>query len=95
MLSVKPLTVAAGTWDARMRMAEDLIARADTDNRAVALVPMSEPSRDISFETAGAARVRLKQMKPKPYAVERADMLVALAELDLAAGSQGSGSRLQ
>ena len=70
--------VAAGTWDARMRMAEDLIARAETDNRAVAVIPMSEPSRDISFETAGAARVRLKQIKPKPYAVERADMLVPL-----------------
>ena len=61
-----------------MRTAEDLIARAETDNRGVALIPMSEPSRDISFETAGAARVRLKQIKPKPYAVERADMLVPL-----------------
>ena len=70
--------VTAGTWDARVRMAEDLIARAETDNRAVALIPMSEPSRDISFETPAAARVRLKQAKPKPYAVERADMLVPL-----------------
>jgi hypothetical protein len=69
---------AAGTWDARMRSAEDLVARAETDNRAVAVIPMSEPSRDISFETPGAARVRLKQMKPKPYAVERADMLTPL-----------------
>ena len=30
---------AAPTWDARMRTAEDLLARADADNRAVALVP--------------------------------------------------------
>src|SRR5215468_7883173 len=70
--------VAAGSWDARMRMADDLMARAETDNRAVALIPMSDPSRDISFETASAARVRLKQLKPKPNAVERADMLVPL-----------------
>src|SRR3979411_757432 len=70
--------VAAGSWDARMRMADDLMARAETDNRAVALIPMSDPSRDISFETAGAARVRLKQIKPKPNAVTRADMLVPL-----------------
>jgi hypothetical protein len=69
---------AAGTWTARMRTAEDLIARAESDNRGVALVPMSEPSRDISLETPAAARVRLKQIKPKPYAVERADMLVPL-----------------
>ncbi len=47
---------AAGTWDARMRTAEDLIARAETDNRGVALVPLSETGRDISLETAGARR---------------------------------------
>ena len=56
--------VAAGTWDARMRTAEDLVARAEADNRAVALIPLSEPSRDISFETPAAARVRIKQLKP-------------------------------
>src|SRR5205085_2422577 len=73
--------VAAGTWDARMRTAEDLVARAEADNRAVALIPLSEPSRDISFETPAAARVRIKQLKPKPYAVERADALVPLGRL--------------
>jgi len=69
---------AAGTWDARVRTAEDLIARAEADNRGVALLPLSEPSRDVSFETPAAARVRLKQIKPKPHAVERADMLPTL-----------------
>src|ERR671934_254991 len=69
---------AAPTWDARMRMAEDLIARADADHRGVALIPLSEPSRDVSFEAPAAARVRLKQIKPKPYAVERTDALPAL-----------------
>jgi hypothetical protein len=69
---------AAGTWDARLRTAEDLIARAEADNRGVALIPLSEPTRDISFETPAAARVRLKQIKPKPHAVERADALPAL-----------------
>ena len=69
---------AAPTWDARMRMAEDLIARAEADHRGVALIPLSEPSRDVSFELPAAARVRLKQIKPKPYAVERADALPAL-----------------
>ena len=69
---------AAGTWSTRMRTAEDLIARAESDNRGVALIPMSEPSRDISLETPAAARVRLKQIRPKPYAVERAETLVPL-----------------
>src|SRR5205814_9019196 len=65
----------SATWDARLRTAEDLIARAEADNRGIALIPLSEPGRDISFETAAAARVRLKQIKPKPHAVERADTL--------------------
>jgi hypothetical protein len=69
---------AAGTWDVRMRTAQDVIARAETDNRGVALVPLSEPSRDFSLETAAAARVRLKQLKPKPHAVERNEILPAL-----------------
>jgi hypothetical protein len=77
---------AAGTWGIRMRMLEELLARAETDNRAVALIPMSEPSRDISLESAAAARVRLKQIKPKPYAVERADMLPTLSRFLAATG---------
>jgi hypothetical protein len=69
---------AAASWDIRVRTIEELIARAEGDNRGIALIPLSEPSRDISFESPGAARVRLKQIKPKPYAVERADALPAL-----------------
>ena len=69
---------AAGTWDARMRTADDLITRAETDGRGVALIPLSETGREIGFETPGAARVRLKQIKPKPYAVQRSDALPGL-----------------
>jgi hypothetical protein len=65
---------AAPTWDERMRTATDLLARAETDNRGVALVPLSEP-RDISLETPAAARVRLRQIKPKPHSIERSDAL--------------------
>ena len=77
---------AAGTWDARMRTADDLVARAEADGRGVALIPLSEPNRDISFETPAAARIRLKQIKPKPHAVERADTLPAFGRF-LAASS--------
>ena len=68
----------AGSWDIRMRTLDDLIARAEADDRAVALIPLSEPNRDISLERPAAARVRAKQIKPKPHAVERADILPAL-----------------
>ena len=69
---------AAATWDARLRTAEDLIGRAEQDNRAVALVPLSDTARDISLETPGAARVRLQQLRPKPYTVERAEALASI-----------------
>jgi len=69
---------AAGTWEARMRTADDLLARAEAADRGVALIRLSEPARDISIETPAAARVRLTQIRPQPYAVERADTLPAL-----------------
>jgi hypothetical protein len=69
---------AAGTWEARMRSATDLISRAESDGRGVAIIPLSETGREIGFETPGAARVRLKQLKPKPYAVQRSDALPGL-----------------
>jgi hypothetical protein len=69
---------AAASWDARMRTAEDLIARADSDNRGVAVVPLSDTSRDISIETPGAARVRVTQLKPVPQTLERTDALPAI-----------------
>jgi hypothetical protein len=44
----------------------------------VAIVPLSEPARDISLQTPGAARVRLKQLRPKPHQVDRTEALPAL-----------------
>src|SRR6188472_2015046 len=69
---------AAATWDTRLRTAEDLIARAETDNRGVAIVPLSDVGRDISLETPGAARVRLRQLKPKPHTLDRTEILPAI-----------------
>jgi hypothetical protein len=70
---------AAATWDARLRTAEDVIARAEADKRGVAVVPISEPTRDITLETPGAARVRLRQMVPKPHTLVRADAITPIA----------------
>ncbi len=50
---------AAAAWDKRIRTAQDLVARAETNKTGVAIVPLSEAARDISLETPGAARVRL------------------------------------
>ena len=69
---------SAAAWDERLRTADEIIARADSDNRPVALLALSEPARDISMQVAGAARVQVKQLKPKPYTVDRGEALPLL-----------------
>ena len=69
---------AASNWDSRIKAADELIANADADRRGIALVPFSEPTRDITMMPAGAARVALRQLLPKPYAVDRVDVLPAV-----------------
>ncbi|HET9717230.1 MAG TPA: DUF4159 domain-containing protein [Pseudolabrys sp.] len=69
---------AAATWDARLRTGDELIARAEADSRGVALLPLSELDRDISLRPGGAARVQMKQIKPKPYSVDRTQALPLL-----------------
>jgi hypothetical protein len=69
---------AAASWDTRIKAADELIAQADSDRRAVALVPLSEPARDITLMPAGTARVALRQLVPKPYSVERVETLPAI-----------------
>ncbi len=69
---------AAASWDVRIKAADELIAQADGDRRAVALVPLSEPARDITLMPAGTARVALRQLVPKPYSIERVETLPAI-----------------
>jgi hypothetical protein len=70
---------AAAAWGDRMRTADEIIARADADARGVAILPLSEATRDISLQPAGAARVQLQTIKPKPQTVNRADALPVIA----------------
>ncbi|MGB6538786.1 MAG: BatA domain-containing protein, partial [Xanthobacteraceae bacterium] len=70
---------AASTWDARMRTADDVIARAADAHRAVALIPLSDPTRDISFAPAESARVQLQRLKPVPQTIAREQALPAIA----------------
>jgi hypothetical protein len=77
---------AASSWDARMRAADELIANAENDRRGIALVPLSEPARDITLMPAGTARVALRQFAPKPYSVDRVDTLAAISRFLKATG---------
>jgi len=69
---------AAASWDARIKAADDLIANAGNAQRGVALVPLSEPAREITLMPAGAARVALRKLAPKPYGIDRAATLPAI-----------------
>jgi hypothetical protein len=69
---------AAATWEARLRTADEIISRAADDRRAVALIPLSDGTRDISLEPAESARVRLHQMQPVPQTIARGDALPAI-----------------
>src|SRR6266403_933204 len=77
---------AAASWDTRVKAADELIANADSDRRGIALVPLSEPARDITLMPAGTARVALRQLAPKPYSVDRVDTLAAIGRFLKATG---------
>src|ERR1700731_1919434 len=77
---------AASSWDARIKAADELIADADNDRRGVALVPLSEPARDITLMPSGTARVALRQLSPKPYSIERVETLPAIERFLKATG---------
>ncbi|HRO01213.1 MAG TPA: BatA domain-containing protein, partial [Nitrobacter sp.] len=54
--STAPLTIllddgwsAASSWETRIKAADELITGADGDRRGVAIVPLSEPARDITM----------------------------------------------
>ena len=66
---------AAASWDERLRTADELIARAEADNRGVAFLPLSQTGRDISLQVAGAARVQARQLQPQPYGIDRGEAL--------------------
>jgi hypothetical protein len=77
---------AASTWDARVKAADELISNADNDRRGVALVPLSEPTRDIAIMPGGTARVALRQLSPKSYSIDRAETLGAIERFLKATG---------
>ena len=78
---------AAASWDTRIKAADELIANADSDRRGVALVPLSEPARDITLMPAGTARVALRQLAPKPYSIERVETLPSIERFLKATGN--------
>jgi Domain of unknown function (DUF4159)/Aerotolerance regulator N-terminal len=77
---------AAASWELRIKAADELVANADSARRGVALVPLSEPTRDITLMPGGTARVALRQLGPKPYSIERTETLPAIERFLKATG---------
>jgi hypothetical protein len=78
---------AAASWNTRVKAADELIANADSNRRGVALVPLSEPTRDITLMPGGTARVALRQLTPKPYSIERVETLPTIERFLKATGN--------
>jgi len=77
---------SASNWEMRIKAADEVIAEADSSRRAVALAPLSEATRDLTLMPAGTARVSLRQLAPKPYAVERVEALPPIERFLKASG---------
>jgi hypothetical protein len=77
---------AASSWDMRIKAADELIANADNDRRGVAIAALSESARDITIMPAGAARVALQQLTPRPHTIDRSDALPTIARFLNATG---------
>ena len=59
-----------------------MIARADADNRGVAvLAAVGDPRAIFPWHVAGAARVQVKQLKPQPYTIDRSEALPLIEPL--------------
>lgn len=69
---------AAASWDMRIKAADEIIASADAARQAIALIPLSDPARDITLLDAASARAAIRQIAPQPYTIDRTLMLPAL-----------------
>jgi hypothetical protein len=69
---------AAASWDMRIKAADEIIAAADAAWQPVALIPLSDPARDITLLDAATARAAIRQIAPQPHTIDRALMLPAL-----------------
>jgi hypothetical protein len=72
---------AAAQWQNRLYTANAILARAEAENRPVALLATANPKKDVSLLRPLEAREQLRLLLPSPHAPNRADTLPGLAEL--------------
>jgi hypothetical protein len=72
---------SASQWQNRVYTANAIIARAEAENRPVALIATTKPQKDVSLLRPLEAREQLRLLVPAPHAPNRADVLPGLTEL--------------
>ena len=79
---------AGARWQARLDMAEELLAQAERESRPVIVLPTApsaagEPPQVSDLLTASDARSLVQGLTPKPWPLDRAAALAALESLTL------------
>jgi hypothetical protein len=72
---------SAAQWQNRLFTANAIIARAEADNRPVALLATARAQKDVSLLRPLEAREQLRLLVPSPHQPNRADILPGLTEL--------------
>ncbi|MBY0532126.1 MAG: DUF4159 domain-containing protein [Xanthobacteraceae bacterium] len=72
---------SAAQWQNRLFTANAIIARAEAENRPVAMLATASPKKDVSLLRPLEAREQLRLLTPAPHAPNRADILPGLTDL--------------
>ncbi len=72
---------SAAQWQNRLYTANAIIARAEAENRPVALLATTKQQKDVSLLRPLEAREQLRLVAPAPHQPNRADILPGLADL--------------
>jgi hypothetical protein len=72
---------SAAQWQNRLYTANAIIARAEAENRPVALLATAKPQKDVSLLRPLEAREQLRLLVPSPHQPNRAEILPGLVDL--------------
>ncbi len=68
----------ATRWQERIRTAEAIITRAESDGRLIALIASGNSSKEVSLMRPGEAREALRSLVPSPHTPDRAELILPL-----------------
>jgi hypothetical protein len=69
---------SAASFEQRLRVANQIVASAESTGRPVAFATTAKPVIDIGLETPGSVRERLRSLEPSPHTPDRSGIIPAL-----------------